>query len=314
MRGARRPGGPADPRPCQGAGRLYLSGVTPGETIRLELVLHYDGAGFYGWQVQPDRRTVQGVLQAAAERLTGASRTVTGSGRTDRGVHATGQVASLRVPPAWTAGRFRKAMNAVLPDDVWLAEVRRVNPDFHPRYHAVARTYRYRVGLADEARSPFHRRYCWPVDEAVDPDLLHEAAARLPGERSFERFAKAGQPERGTRCTIRRAAWTPWEELGVAFTVTADRFLHHMVRYLVGTMVDVARGRRSLDEWEALLDPPCDERTSPPAPARALFLHRVEYPEEARRPDTDEPQTDEPARETRTDPSTPTSTRAESRR
>lgn len=257
--------------------------MTPGEEIRLKLVLHYDGSRFYGWQIQPDRRTVQGVLQAAAERLTESDRTVTGSGRTDRGVHATGQVASLTVPPSWTAASFRKAMNAVLPDDVWVARAARVHPDFHPRYDARDRTYRYRLGLAEDARSPFVRPYCWPVDDELDPDLLERAAEAIPGERSFAAFAKAGQPERGTRCRVRRAEWSPWREEGLAFTVTANRFLHHMVRYLVGTMVAVAGGRRPLSDLESLLEEgPTDENwTSRPAPANGLFLHRVEYPEEA---------------------------------
>ena len=257
--------------------------MTPGEEIRLKLDLHYDGSRFYGWQIQPDRRTVQGVLQAAAERLTESDRTVTGSGRTDRGVHATGQVASLTVPPSWTAASFRKAMNAVLPDDVWVQEAVRVHPDFHPRYDAADRTYRYRLGLTEGARSPFVRPFCWTVDEDLDLELLEGAARAIPGDRSFEAFAKAGQPERGTRCRVRSAGWSSWSEGDPVFTVTANRFLHHMVRYLVGTMVAVAAGRRPLSEMRALLDEgPTDENwTSRPAPARGLFLHRVDYPAEA---------------------------------
>lgn len=262
-----------------------LFGVTPEEEIRLELLLHYDGSRFYGWQIQPDRRTVQGVLQAATEQLTGSARTVTGSGRTDRGVHATGQVASLTVPASWTPASFRKAMNAVLPEEIWVEATNRVSPDFHPRHDAVGRTYRYRLGLAEDAWSPFVRPFCWPVEDPVDRDLLERAAETIPGERSFDAFAKAGQPERGTRCRVRRAEWSPWRDKDLAFTITSNRFLHHMVRYLVGTMVAVATGRRPLSELEALLEGgPTDELwTSPPAPAEGLFLHRVEYPEEALR-------------------------------
>ena len=262
---------------------LYLCGVATEEEIRLMLVLHYDGSGFFGWQIQPERRTVQGVLQAAATRLTQRDCTVTGSGRTDRGVHATGQVASLTVPAPWTAEAFRKSANAVLPDDVWIQEARRVGEDFHPRYDAVRRTYLYRVGLAPAARSPFHRPFCWPVDRPVDRALLARCARAIPGERSFRGFAKSGQPERGTRCRVDRAEWREWGELGLSFTITADRYLHHMVRYLVGTMVAVGWGKRSPDEFTALLEggPTDDLWTSPPAPAEGLFLHRVEYPEDA---------------------------------
>ncbi|HEX9710523.1 MAG TPA: tRNA pseudouridine(38-40) synthase TruA, partial [Candidatus Thermoplasmatota archaeon] len=230
--------------------------MSSGEEVRLGLALQYDGSGFFGWQRQARERTVQGEIEAAVERLTGAKRAVIGSGRTDRGVHATGQVAAVSVPARWSAPEFRRAMNAVLPDDVWVEEARRVHPEFHPRYDAISRTYIYRVGLAEEAWSPFRRRWCWPVRDALDSALLDQAARLIPGERSFAAFAKSGQPERGDRCDVHAAAWTPWEAVGVTLTITANRYLHHMVRYLVGTMVEVARGRRPLQEMASLLESP----------------------------------------------------------
>jgi tRNA pseudouridine38-40 synthase len=255
--------------------------VQNGGEIRLRLTIHYDGSGFHGWQIQPDVRTVQGEIEDAARRLTGKRRPVMGSGRTDTGVHATGQVASLTVPSRWSASSFRKAMNAVLPDDIWLRSVDRVGPDFHPRYDAVARTYGYRVGLSEEAVSPFVRRWCWPLRAELDVDLLSRAAVVIRGDHSFAAFAKSGQPERGDRCEVREAFWEPWETLGVRFQITADRYLHHMVRYLVGTMVDVARGRRPFDDLGALLEGGSGElETSPPAPPEGLFLTSVEYPPE----------------------------------
>lgn len=264
---------------------MYLCRVTAPEVARLKLILHYDGSRFHGWQSQPDVRTVQGELEAAVERLTGRRRAVTGSGRTDTGVHATGQVAAVDVPAErWSAEGFLRAMNAVLPGDVWVADATRVGGGFHPRYHAVGRTYVYRLGLGTEAFSPFHRGWCWALGESrgVDRGLLDAAAAAVPGERSFEAFAKAGQPERGTRCHVRAASWGPWAGPGIELTITADRYLHHMVRYLVGTMVDVARGRRPLADMTALLTPPAGPlETSPPAPPEGLFLARVEYPEAA---------------------------------
>ena len=251
-----------------------------GGNVRLGLKIHYDGTRFHGWQVQPDVRTVQGEIESAAERLTGAHRSVLGSGRTDTGVHARGQVASLLVPSSWSAADFRRAMNAFLPSDIWLEEVYRVPDDFHPRYHAVARTYEYRVGLAERCWSPFVRPWCWTLRAEVDPDLLASTARLLPGERSFAPFAKSGQPERGDRCHVHEAGWSRWEDLGVRFRITADRYLHHMVRYLVGTMVDVARGRRPETEMKALLSgDPGELETSPPAPPEGLCLVEVEYPE-----------------------------------
>lgn len=250
-----------------------------GDEVRILLVLHYDGRGFHGWQVQPDLRTVQGEIETVVERITGARRSVLGSGRTDTGVHATGQVATVSFPARWSAARARKALNALLPRDVWVEEAREVPMAFHPRYDAVARTYRYRVGTAAVSASPFHRPYCWALGEALDEGLLHEGAALLPGTRSFRSFAKAGQPERGEMCTVQEAGWTPWGDLGWAFTIRANRYLHHMVRYLVGTMVDVGRGRRELAELVALLeDPDGEATTSPPAPPEGLYLERVRYP------------------------------------
>lgn len=254
---------------------------------RFKLSLHYDGTDFHGWQIQAVERTVQGDLEAALTRLTGARRPVVGSGRTDAGVHAVGQVASVDLPPRWTARELRRALNAVLPGDVWVSEARTVRRDFHPRYHATRRTYVYRLGLEPEAHGPFYRRRCWPVEEEVDGALLDAAAAALPGTRSFQAFAKAGQPERGYLCAVEEARWEGWS-LGSQLRIAADRYLHHMVRYLVGTMVDVARGRRPLEEMEALLrDPAGPERTSPPAPPQGLFLARVEYPPEVEPPSPD---------------------------
>lgn len=253
-----------------------------GDTIRLQLVLHYDGSSFHGWQYQPDQRTVQGELHAALARLSGEERAVTGSGRTDAGVHATGQVASVVLPRRWSPGELHRALNAVLPRDVWVQAVREVDPGFHARYDARARTYRYRVGTEPEARSPFHRGWCWALVQELDLDLLDRAAALVPGRRSFRSFAKSGQPERGYVCSVAQASWSRWS-LGPELEITADRYLHHMVRYLVGTMVDVARGRRPLAEMVGLLEGSEGLETSPPAPPEGLFLARVEYPDDVGR-------------------------------
>lgn len=258
---------------------------------RFRLTLHYDGTRFFGWQMQPDVRTVQGELQATLERLTGAHRTVTAAGRTDRGVHATGQMVAVALPPRWTAASLQRALNARLPGDIWVAEAHPAPSAFHPRYDATAREYGYRLGLAARSRSPFHRAWCWPLARTtgdgaptradLDVEALHAAAALLPGDKSFAAFARAGQEKRGDRCTVTEARWDPWA-LGMEFTVIANRFLHHMVRYLVGTMVDIARGRRPLHDMRAMLEGNVDGLvTSPPAPASGLFLRRVSYPRSA---------------------------------
>jgi tRNA pseudouridine38-40 synthase len=271
--------------------------VNAPESVRFALTIHYDGAPFHGWQLQPDAPTVQGELERVVAHMTGGTRIpVTGSGRTDRGVHATGQVAALELPPRWTSRELRKGLNALLPRAIWIQEARRVPSSFHPRFDARRRTYGYQVGTTPLARSPFLQPYCWSSDHLPPrEDLLHAAAALLPGDRSWKPFAQAGQEERGYRCQVLQAAWSPWhggggERLGWHFQITANRYLHHMVRYLVGTMMAVARGHRPLEELEALLeDPSTSLVTSPPAPPQGLFLSRVEYDDGAlgRDPDQD---------------------------
>jgi len=252
------------------------------ETQRFLLTIHYDGSGFHGWQVQPGVRTVQGEIEGIVERISGAHRTVLASGRTDTGVHATGQMATVDLPASWTAPRLRRALNGLLDDDVWIQEIRSVPDRFHPRYDAVARTYRYQVGLSPLAESPFHRRWCWPLREAVDLPLMEETGRTLVGDHSFRAFAKSGQEERGDRCTVESVAWEPWHELGLSFSITANRYLHHMVRYLVGTLVAVGTGKRPAGDVARLLDDSGDGlTTSPPAPPEGLFLARVEYPAHA---------------------------------
>lgn len=245
---------------------------------RIKLTLQYDGAGFFGWQVQPGVRTVQAELESALSRLADRPISVVAAGRTDRGVHAIGQVASALMPDKWTAAELLRAMNAILPHDVWIAGAAEVPAQFHARYDAVARSYYYRIGTTTDAWSPFRRRWCWPLRDDPDFGLLRIAAARFVGTHSFLAFAKAGQPERGEICTVTHADWTMWE-CGPQFDVTANRFLHHMVRYMVGTMVDVALQRRPRADIDALLGAGGALATSPPAPPEGLCLARVDYPE-----------------------------------
>ena len=243
---------------------------------RFKLTLHYDGAGFFGWQVQPGVRTVQAELEAALSRLRNSPTTVIAAGRTDRGVHATGQVVSALMPQKWTAAELHRALNAVLPDDIWISAVEDAHPDFHARYDATARSYVYRIGTQPDSASPFHRRHCWPLGISLPLDVLNDAARRFVGRHSFKAFAKTGQEERGDMCVVAEAEWRAVPE-GVEFHVTADRFLHHMVRYMVGTMIDVARERRPASDIDELLSGNSGLETSPPAPPEGLFLSHVSY-------------------------------------
>jgi len=247
----------------------------------VQLVLHYDGARFCGWQRQPDQRTVQGVVEQALDRLCGAPIPALGSGRTDAGVHARGQAVGVRVPERWEAQRLRRALNAVLPEDVWTAAAFEMRPEFHARYSATSRRYSYYVGTDDEAHSPFRHPRELAFDRPLDRRLLRDAAEMIRGDHCFRAFAVLGTaPERDDhRCEVRRAEWCD-RDGGLVFVIEANRFLHHMVRFLVGTMLDVASGRREIGVITELLDKGDNQLVSAPAAPHGLYLESVEYPRE----------------------------------
>jgi tRNA pseudouridine38-40 synthase len=247
---------------------------------RAKLVLHYEGRNFYGWQSQINRRTVQGELSAILRRICGSiSRKLTAAGRTDRGVHATGQVASALIPDRFDTEELHRALNALAPPDLWVESVERVPDAFHPRYDARSRTYQYRVGVSSESRSPFRAPWCWPLGHALDREAMAAAARHIIGEHDFSAFAKSGQPERGVICLVLASEWrhSPKQDGILEFEITADRYLHHMVRYLVGSMVQIGRHLRPVDDIARLLTREPGLTTAPPAPAQGLFLTRVEY-------------------------------------
>jgi tRNA pseudouridine38-40 synthase len=247
----------------------------------VQLVLQYDGAGFAGWQRQPDERTVQGVVEDALLRLCQSHVSVLGAGRTDAGVHARGQAAGVRVPEKWTAGALRRALNAVLPPDIWVKSSFDMREEFHARYSALSRTYTYLVGTDDEAESPFRRNRELTWRRPIDVETLQRAASEIIGDHSFRAFAiKGTAPEHDDHhCIIYEADWSE-RPGGVDFRIRANRFLHHMVRFLVGTMLDVAAGRRDGVLVKRLLESGDNHEASPPVPAHGLYLEKVEYPPE----------------------------------
>ena len=243
------------------------------------MLLHYDGGSFAGWQRQTSERTVQQELETVLARLTGAHVAVTGAGRTDAGVHAVGQVAAASVSERWHPGELVRALNALLPPDVWVERAQRMAPGFNPRRDATERTYCYRVGLDEGACSPFRRRYEWAMRPPLDQPLLARAAAMLEGEHGFRALAATGQEKAHWRCRVAEARWElRGEETRLEFWITADRFLHRMVRFLVGTMVEIARHRRPLADLAGLLDAEDNRAASPPAPPHGLFLVQVRFP------------------------------------
>jgi tRNA pseudouridine38-40 synthase len=243
--------------------------------------LHFDGTGFVGWQRQPAGRSVQAEFERVLERLFGGPSPANAAGRTDAGVHAEGLGVSFSAPDHWAATDLRRALNALLPRDCWVAGLHPMRPGFHARKSALSRRYRYDVGTDEASASPFRRRFEWSLARPLDLGALRASATLLHGTHNFRAFAITGQAKRHYRCHIAAAEWRErGASCGVSFHVEADRFLHHMVRMLVGTMVDVGLGRRPLADIEMLLEAGDNQRTSPPAPAQGLYFVRAEYPAE----------------------------------
>jgi tRNA pseudouridine38-40 synthase len=245
----------------------------------MALVLEYDGGAFAGWQLQPNARTVQGEVEAVLARLAGRRVAVVGAGRTDAGVHALGQVAAAPMPDRWSPAELTRALSALLPGDVRVVSARRMPPGFNPRRDALERTYCYRIGTDAAARSPFRRRWEWAVSYPLDVGALRESAAALHGTHSFRALSAVGVEREHWRCRVSEAMWQRRADApGVELWITADRFLHRMVRFVVGLSVDIASGRRPLADLAQLLAGSDNRLASPPAPPHGLYLVAVRYP------------------------------------
>jgi len=252
---------------------------------RRAIVLAYDGTDFEGWQVQPGRRTVQGVVEAALEGLLGAPVRVAGAGRTDAGVHACAQVCSFDDPRPWPPARLHSALAAALPPDVRPLAVRDVPPDFHALHSARRKTYVYQLHLSSAAggmRSvehslpPLRRRTFHAVRRDIDVGAMRAAARALRGRHDFTALSKAMPAGRSTLKTLEALRVLHIPE-GLRIVASADGFLYGMVRMLAGLLVEVGRGRRSATDVPALLAAADRARSPPSLPAHALHLWRIDY-------------------------------------
>jgi tRNA pseudouridine38-40 synthase len=264
----------------------------PSRVIRLKLA--YDGSEFAGWQVQPARRTVQGVVEAAIEKLTGERIRVLSAGRTDAGVHALGQVASFRTRAAIPGDKWRPALQSHLPPDVVILESDEIGADFHATFSAKSKRYRYviRNRLVDD---PFLRRYAWRIAGELDAARMHEAAQSLLGTHDFRCF-ESNWPNKATSvrtiqdASVRRiASWPGWSPLPlgsaapdaeaefIVLEVEADGFLYNMVRAIVGTLVNIGRGKWDVGIVREIVEGKNRARAGETAPPQGLYLVCVNY-------------------------------------
>jgi tRNA pseudouridine38-40 synthase len=243
------------------------------------LTVAFDGTDFCGWQRQREGRTVQSEMEAALERLTGAPRKAIAAGRTDAGVHAEAMPVSVQMPARWEAAELLRALNAVLPRDMAVRAVRAVHPGTDARRSATGRRYRYDVALGPTARLPLVGRTAWALGPAPSLERLQAAAAALPGEHDCRAFAVVGEPKPHYRCRIAQATWEATDPARLSFTIAADRFLHHMVRLLVGTMVEIGLGRRPDNDMTRLLQLTHNADTGTLAPPQGLHFVAATYPD-----------------------------------
>jgi len=245
---------------------------------RIKILVSYDGTDYHGWQVQPGLPTIQGVLEQVIAQIEGRSVQVAGSGRTDAGVHAIGQVAAFSIENPIPVDNLRRAVNRLLPRDIRVLSAEEAVLDFHPRFQAKRKTYEYRI-FRGEICSPFERRYVCHHPYPLATEEMMAAATLLGGEHDFTAFAASDDRDELELSKVRTIFCSRLTLEGdrLIYRVTGSGFLKHMVRNIVGVLLEVGKGNLDRAGFLARLQPGCAIPAGPTAPARGLFLESVEY-------------------------------------
>jgi tRNA pseudouridine38-40 synthase len=242
----------------------------------IKLTIEYDGTNYQGWQVQPKGSTIQGVLQERLFSLTGEKIHLMGSGRTDAGVHALGQVAHFKTKSPLDAQTLQRALNSLLPSDIVIQGVVEVDEGFHARRSSKSKVYEYWI-LNRNLRSAFHKGYAWHIPQKLNLKELKKATHQLVGEHDFASFQSVGSPQKTTIRKVNRAEWKRDRDGLLRFEIEANGFLKQMVRAIVGTLVEVGKGKMSSEEFQRILDSKDRKKAGPTAPPHGLFLKEVKY-------------------------------------
>jgi tRNA pseudouridine38-40 synthase len=242
----------------------------------IRLLMEYDGTNYQGWQVQPKGQTVQGVIEEKLALITGETVHLIGSGRTDSGVHAFGQVANFKTKSQLPVYSIQRALNSLLPPDIVIQQAEEIEEGFHARKESKSKVYEYRI-LNRDLRSAFHHKYAWHLPQALDLKKMREATRILIGEHDFSSFRSVGSPTRTSIRRVIRAEWKRSRDGLIRFEIEANGFLKQMVRALVGTLVEVGKGRINSEEFRKILNARDRKKAGPTAPAHGLFLKEVKY-------------------------------------
>jgi tRNA pseudouridine38-40 synthase len=242
----------------------------------IKLTIAYDGTRYQGWQIQPKGPTIQGVIEEKLSVLMGEKVDLIGAGRTDAGAHASGQVAHFKTEGPMKILTIQKALNSLLPPDIVIRKVEEVGENFHARKSPRSKIYEYRI-LNEPVRSPFHREYAWHLPTPLNWGEMKRATKKLIGQHDFSSFRSAGSSAKTSIRKVARAEWKHSRDGLVRFEIEGNGFLKQMVRAIVGTLVEVGKGKISAAEFQQIIESKDRKKAGPTAPAHGLFLKEVKY-------------------------------------